>query len=319
MARDIEIKNQTKSTLYGGEGGILAERSERNMTPQILSQLYQVGNLLYATTNVYSLVIDVKKKHLIEVPKCHLNNCFCQRIAKCVGIDISYDHIYKRCDISTNVNRQIIYKCPFGFSNIIVPVFQGKELVAALQAGPVLSMDPDEYMEKRVLPLWNLSEQDLEELKDNLRQYPRGDTNYLVALSENMSALIDGGNDKTVIPPDVLEASDHRISNNLVNSILDFITSNYAENITLSDAARYAYVNPSHLSRVFNKKMNCNFRSYLNNIRVEKAKELLISSDLSIADIGNQVGFSDQSYFNKIFKEHEGMTPGQYRRRRRNI
>ena len=65
--------------------------------------------------------------------------------------------------------------------------------------------------------------------------------------------------------------------------------------------------------------MNCNFRSYLNNIRVEKAKELLISSDLSIADIGNQVGFSDQSYFNKIFKEHEGMTPGQYRRRRRNI
>lgn len=59
--------------------------------------------------------------------------------------------------------------------------------------------------------------------------------------------------------------------------------------------------------------MNCNFRSYLNNIRIEKAKELLANTDLSLADIGNQVGFTDQSYFNKIFRKHENLTPGQYR------
>lgn len=285
------------------------------MSNQILSRLCQAGNLLYATTNVYSLVIDTKNKRLIEVPQCHLDHCFCQVMAKQVGIDISYDHVYKRCDVSTNVNKQIIYKCPFGFSNIIIPVFNGKELVAALQAGPVLNMDPDEYLKKRVLPLWNLSDKNIEALRNNLKQYPSGDINYLVALSETMSALIDNSNNTTpIISEESMEVSDHRISNNMVNSILDFITSNYAENITLSDAAKYAYVNPSHLSRVFNKKMNCNFRSYLNGIRIEKAKELLTYSDLSIAEIVNQVGFSDQSYFNKIFKEHEGVTPGQYRR-----
>ncbi|MDO4542158.1 MAG: PocR ligand-binding domain-containing protein, partial [Bacillota bacterium] len=237
------------------------------MTTQILSNLCQAGRLLYATNNVYSLVIDAKNRNLIEIPKCHLDNCFCQKVAKCVGIDISYDHVYKRCDVSTNVNRQVIYKCPFGFSNIIVPVFKGTELIAALQAGPVLNMSADEYLEKRVLPLWNLSDDALEELRCNLMQYPSGDINYLVALSEVMSTLISGVDSNSVVQDEELVVSDHRISNNLVNSILDFVTANYAENITLSDAAKYAYVNPSHLSRVFNKKMNCNFRSYLNSIR----------------------------------------------------
>ncbi len=287
------------------------------MTDKVLANLCHAGKLLYATTNSYSLVIDVPNRKLIEVPKCHLDHCFCQKVAECVGIDISYDHIYKRCDISTNVNRQIIYRCPFGLSNIIIPVFQGKELIAALQAGPVLTMEPDEYLEKRVLPLWNLSQEDITVLRDNLQQYPSGDINYLVALSETMAMLVANCSNDGVPIGEKIEASDHKISNNLVNSILDFIASNYAENITLSDAAKYAYVNPSHLSRIFNKKMNCNFRSYLNGIRIEKAKELLIFSDLSIAEIANQVGFTDQSYFNKIFKEHEGTTPGQFRRSNR--
>lgn len=280
-----------------------------------IQELYHIGNLLYITTNVSCLAIDTQNRSLTEIPQCHVEQCFCQKLAKQLGINIGYDHIYKKCDVSTNVNKQIIYECPFGLSNIIVPIFEGKNLVAALQAGPILTMSPREFIEKKILPLWKLREKDIDILLDNLNDYPQGDSSYVIALSKLVSGLIENN-------PKLLKQSEnakhepgetHSISDDRIATIVDFITSNYAENITLTDAAKYAYVNPSHLSREFNKKMNCNFRSYLNGIRIEKAKELLVDTDLSLAEIGSQVGFADQSYFNKIFRKQENLTPGQYR------
>lgn len=279
-----------------------------------IKELYHIGSLLYITTNVSCLAIDTKNRSLAEIPQCHVEQCFCQKLAKRLGINIGYDHIYKKCDVSTNVNKQIIYECPFGFSNVIVPIFENNDLVAALQAGPILTMEPKEFLEKKILPLWNLKPNDVDALIEDLNNYPQGDTSYVIALSELVFGLIENN-------PKLLESSieqedpseESSVSADRIATIVEFITSNYAENITLTDAAKFAYVNPSHLSREFNKKMNCNFRSYLNNIRIEKAKDLLIHSDLSLAEISSQVGFADQSYFNKIFRKQENLTPGQYR------
>lgn len=280
-----------------------------------IQELYHIGNLLYITTNVSCLAIDTQNRSLTEIPQCHIEHCFCQKLGKQMGIHIGYDHLYKKCSVSTNINQQLIYECPFGLSNIIVPIFEGKDLVAALQAGPILTMKPMEFIEKKILPRWKLREKDIDILLESLKSYPQGDSSYVIALSELASGLIE--NNSTLLKESEGAHHEpgeaHSIGDDRIATIVDFITSNYAENITLTDAAKYAYVNPSHLSREFNKKMNCNFRSYLNGIRIEKAKELLIDSDLSLAEIGNQVGFADQSYFNKIFRKQENLTPGQYR------
>lgn len=283
------------------------------MVSKMIQELYQIGSLLYITTNVPCLAIDTNNRSLAEIPACHVENCFCQSLAKCLGISISYDHIYKKCDVSTNVNKQIIYDCPFGLSNIIVPIFEGNDLVAALQAGPILTMPPKEYMDTKILPMWKLRKNDEEKLTKELETYPQGDITFVIALSEMISSLVENNKNIIAEKSEAILSEESESGGDRMSSIIDFIASNYADNITLTDAAKFAYVNPSHLSREFNKKMNCNFRSYLNGIRVEKAKELLIHSDLSLAEIGNQVGFADQSYFNKIFRKQEGLTPGQYR------
>lgn len=286
-----------------------------------INELYHIGSLLYITTNVSCLAIDTEKHSLAEIPENHVEQCFCQRLAKRLGINIGYNHIYKKCNAITNVNKQIIYECPFGLSNIIVPVFENEKLIAALQAGPILTMEPEEYMKTKILPLWKLKEKDQKELIKELKNYPQGDISYVIALSEMLSTLITKSLDPNPNAPEEITSSmvgsDKKTDR--ISSIIEFIASNYADDITLTDAAKYAYINPSHLSREFNKKMNCNFRSYLNNIRIEKAKELLIHSDLSLAEIGSQVGFADQSYFNKIFRKQEGLTPGQYRTLNNNL
>jgi len=74
-------------------------------------------------------------------------------------------------------------------------------------------------------------------------------------------------------------------------------------------------MNPSYLSYFFKEQTGENFIDYLNKVRIEKAKELLKDSSMSLSEIASQVGYSNAGYFNRIFKKIVGITPGQYRNR----
>ena len=98
-----------------------------------------------------------------------------------------------------------------------------------------------------------------------------------------------------------------------VRRSLEYIHRNYRSEITLNRTAAYAMASPAHLSRLFNADMGMGFSSYVNHLRVKKAKELLKETELSLSDISQAVGFSSQQYFSRIFKEETGVSPGQYR------
>lgn len=83
--------------------------------------------------------------------------------------------------------------------------------------------------------------------------------------------------------------------------------------ITLEDTAEAVSLSASHLSRIFKEEMHTSFNAFLSDIRIEKSKLLLLSGDFSIAEISGLVGFSDQSYFNKVFRKNTGMTPKRFR------
>jgi len=84
--------------------------------------------------------------------------------------------------------------------------------------------------------------------------------------------------------------------------------------ISLKDVAQNVFTHPTHLSRLLNQYTSCSFREYINRLRIARAKQLLRSPSLNIAAVCSEVGFSDQSYFDKIFKAMEGVTPSQFRR-----
>ncbi|MBO4216389.1 MAG: AraC family transcriptional regulator [Clostridia bacterium] len=99
----------------------------------------------------------------------------------------------------------------------------------------------------------------------------------------------------------------------LLSHATAFIKSNYMHKITLADVAGYVYISPSYLSKLFREELNVTFSSYLNTVRTEKSKILLMSDKLSIIEVAELVGFVDQSYFNKVFKRLTGMTPKRFR------
>ena len=87
-----------------------------------------------------------------------------------------------------------------------------------------------------------------------------------------------------------------------------------AEEISLNILAEEFHLSSQYISQLFKNEIGVNFLAYLTNIRMEKAKKLLISTALPISEISEQSGYGDYRVFTKAFKKSEGSTPSQYRR-----
>ncbi len=95
--------------------------------------------------------------------------------------------------------------------------------------------------------------------------------------------------------------------------VLEFVDLHYAEPITLRQAAALARMSVPQFIRLFKKVAGTTFVSYLNHVRLSRAVRLLKESSLTIAEVASEVGFSDQSYFDRRFKKAFQRTPRDFR------
>lgn len=86
------------------------------------------------------------------------------------------------------------------------------------------------------------------------------------------------------------------------------------EDISLTVLSDLFHLNPQYISQLFKAEIGVSFLSYLTTIRLEKAKKLLISTDMSITELAMACGYADYRVFTKVFRKSEGITPSGYRR-----
>ncbi|HEX3075550.1 MAG TPA: AraC family transcriptional regulator [Lachnospiraceae bacterium] len=94
-----------------------------------------------------------------------------------------------------------------------------------------------------------------------------------------------------------------------VQDILNFINSDYAQCLSSSMIEEKFQCNFDYINRIFKKVTGNTIFSYLNRVRIDHAKVLLLTTSLKTAEIGERVGFSDIYYFSKVFKKHTGVSP----------
>ncbi len=95
--------------------------------------------------------------------------------------------------------------------------------------------------------------------------------------------------------------------------LFEYVDRNYADAITLEDAARIVHMSRPNLIRLFKQMTGQTFVTYLNQFRIAKAQELLGKTNESIAGISQMVGFCDQSYFGTLFRRLVHLAPREYR------
>lgn len=93
---------------------------------------------------------------------------------------------------------------------------------------------------------------------------------------------------------------------------MNYISLNFAQDITLSSVAREVHLSESYFSSQFKKLCGVSFTEYLNAVRIDESKRLLISGDMNVTEAAARVGFASQSYFSKVFHRVTDMTPRQF-------
>ena len=97
-------------------------------------------------------------------------------------------------------------------------------------------------------------------------------------------------------------------------NITRYLQEHLSEEISLSVLAEEFHLSTQYISQLFKGEIGVNFLAYLTNIRMEKAKNLLLTTSLPITDVAEQSGYGDYRVFTKVFRKNEGITPSQYRR-----
>ncbi|MHC4692282.1 MAG: helix-turn-helix domain-containing protein [Planctomycetota bacterium] len=100
-----------------------------------------------------------------------------------------------------------------------------------------------------------------------------------------------------------------------IRPAINYIDANYDKPISLADIARISHLSVSRLAHIFKEQMGITIIDYLTSVRIERAKQLLLATGQSCTEICFQVGYNNQSYFSRTFKELVGMTPRQFRAR----
>lgn len=101
----------------------------------------------------------------------------------------------------------------------------------------------------------------------------------------------------------------------ILSHALEYIRSNITNSITITELADFCHCSESYISRIFKKRTGVNINLYINKMRIEAAKNHLLLSHESMADIAAAVGFNDPNYFYRIFSQIIGISPTEFRRR----
>ena len=126
---------------------------------------------------------------------------------------------------------------------------------------------------------------------------------------KNPQYVFDNKYDKT----NAIADNYNKRSNKILQPALNYIKQNTHEKISLSKMATLCFISASYFSKLFAKEKLGNLSDYVNNVKIDRAKELLHSTDLTIRSIADHLAFGDSGYFIKVFKQETGMTPSEFR------
>lgn len=185
------------------------------------------------------------------------------------------------------------------FTDIRMPRMSGLDMISALRT--------EELPDTRFVVISAYA--DFELMRQALRL---GVTDYLMkpfSLEDLAAVVLPLLSGKPIEPaPEPQIPTRHPV----VAHALQIIRERYAERLSLDELSELLRLSPEYFSHVFHRDMGVNYSTYLREYRIERAKELLLSSDAPISKVGTQVGYSEAKYFCKVFKDVVGLSPTEY-------
>ncbi len=289
----------------------------------------RIQDELALVTGMAMITVDYKGEPVTSHSRC---SKFCEAMRS----DPKMSKMCEKCDArggfeAARINDVYIYRCHSDVVDAAVPITVGDKYMGAVMMGQVIIEEqiPEEheYLEKIYSTPTELA-YDQDKIIEYLNELPKVSyeavsnvakmiyniSNYIVEEAIEKYYL---KNERQTSHKEInsnTSISQYDRDNSILSPAIDYMHQNLDQNLSLKEAASMCFISPSYFSRIFTKEMGDTFSSYVSNLKMDKAKELLKTTDMLIREISLELGFNDQSYFIKQFKINEGVTPANFRR-----
>jgi len=190
--------------------------------------------------------------------------------------------------------QMVSYKCHAGLHEAIVPVSVNKQPIGFVMIGQFRTNEKKSFF-------------DNEEMQKAYFSLPCYLPEKIKDIHSFLGFLVD-----YIISTNLVGLR----GNLTVNQIILFIRNNLKTQITLSSAAAKVNLSPFTVSRLFKRHTGLNFKRFIINLKLEKAEELLLNGNMTVANVSAWLGFADPFCFSRIFKKYKKMSPSNFQKQK---
>jgi ligand-binding sensor protein/AraC-like DNA-binding protein len=271
-------------------------------------------------TGLAAVVVDIRG---IEVSRLYNFTPFCQQMRT----SPQYRELCQQCDLfggleTAKSGNPHIYKCHAGLIDFAVPLIAENQLIGFILSGQIVCDNPKDYQNFPHIHMTKSSWQDQEELAKAYKSVPSFSADRIVACAELLKVIANyylnskiekgtSGEQLSLLHPKKNQSPD---VNKEIRKALKYIDKNLNRNITLEEVSSHVYLSTHYFSRLFKKEINMTFVEYVSHKKMEMAKDMLANTALPIGTIASNLGFSQASYFCKVFQKKWNISPRDYRK-----
>lgn len=224
---------------------------------------------------------------------------------------INYDVPHSFEPLDENENQLVVYNCIFMPEFLDASLFTGIHFEDVTSSYLFKSLFPEDHRPDPDVKLKGADFTEIGELFSKMyneykfmkKGYCDIIRAYLIELIVKIFRNIDQNPD----------AKRNGKNSEIMDKTIEYLKSNYTQDISLSDLAMRSFFSKNYFSKLFKEVTGLNVSDYIQKIRVEEACTLLVNTKLKVVDIALQVGFNDIKFFYEVFKRITGKTPGEYR------
>ncbi|EJI9011385.1 regulatory protein PocR [Escherichia albertii] len=269
-----------------------------------------------------SLAVVVVNIHGDEISELFNFTPFCQMMRQHPQLSIRC-RMSDRCGglESSKSDQPCIYRCHAGLTDFSIPLVISGHLVGFVLCGQVRLRNDDVDL----VDILNVDDcwQADPELLNEFRKVPEMDYSRVMASADLLKLIVENCLKKQLNFVVIKENKSHSDSvrqtrtpnphDIKMKKALRYIDAHLSDDLRLEDVASHVYLSPYYFSKLFKKYHGIGFNAWVNQQRMASARELLCHSDWSIASIARNLGFSQTSYFCKVFRQTYQVTPQVYR------
>lgn len=268
------------------------------------TELMELMQAFYKLTGIRIILFDEGCTELLSYPPRDENFCSCMRKNE------EFDQKCRVCDMQAmeevrRLKGLYVYQCHAGFIEAASPINAGERIIGYMMLGQITdNKNKEEFFEQMKLLAKTYGAGD--SLDGMISRIKYRSEKQILAAAKILDACTGYVQMKEYVHPSGKE---------LIDQIEQFVAAHISEEIDVERLCRELHVSRTRLYDLTRQYMNGGIASFIRQKRLEKAKMLLKTTELSIPEISDAVGFSDYNYFLRVFKKEYGVSCGSIRRK----